>query len=84
MIYKVFSIFDSKAAVFERPYFAPTTGAGIRTFQDACADPQTMLHRHPEDFHLFEIGEYDDQTGAMASTQPQSLGTAAMFKEDGK
>jgi hypothetical protein len=74
---KVFTIFDSKAEIFNNPFLAKTKAEGIRMFSDVANDNKSMISRHPEDYTLFEIGEYDDATGqyVMLPT-PVSLGLA--------
>lgn len=59
---KVFAILDRKAGFYNVPFFFPSTGQAIRAAMDMAADPNTILNRHPADFDLFELGEFDDQT----------------------
>lgn len=65
MIYQAFSIFDSAALVYSPPFFQATKGLAIRMFSETAKDMQTNIGRHPTDFTLFHIGEFDDQAGAM-------------------
>lgn len=79
---KVFSVRDSKAEAFMRPFFAPTRGMAMRSFSDAIngsdGDP---LSKHPEDYCLFELGEFDEVSGELVKLdQPLSLGLAATLK----
>ena len=57
MILKVFSVYDSKSAMFNTPYFSTTTPAAIRSFSDLANDPNTMVCKHPGDYVLYEIGD---------------------------
>lgn len=70
MIVKVFSVYDSKALVFQAPFFMAATGAAVRAFGDACNDPQLTLSKHPGDFVLYQIGEFNDETGEFKNTAP--------------
>lgn len=54
---------DVKAEQFSRPYFALAIGEGLRIFQLECENPESMLHRFPDDFRLFKVGEFDQLTG---------------------
>lgn len=82
MILKVFAIYDSKAEAYLQPFFTSTIGMAIRSFEQAANDPQTQFHRHPADFTLFNIGEYDDETGTLVSLVAKvSLGTALELKK---
>jgi len=41
-------------------------GQAIRQFQDAINDPQAgSLHKHPDDYDLYKIGEYIDDDGTI-------------------
>lgn len=84
MILKVFSVFDSKLASFSRPWYEMTEASAIRVFADAVNDgsnPNNQWYKHPEDFSLFVIGEFDDAKGVITSKNPLSLVTAsAIFK----
>jgi len=64
---KMYSIRDSKSEIFNRPFFKNTEGEALRDFETGVKDPSTMLHNHPEDFDLFYLGVYDDNTGKMES-----------------
>lgn len=82
MILKVFAVFDSKASTFGHPFFCHTRGVAIRSFSDAANDSKHEFGRHAADFTLFEIGEYDDQTGKFVNlAAPESIGVALQFVE---
>ena len=73
----VFSVFDSKAAVFGQPIFVNTRGAAIRSFSDAVNKPDSPLARHAADYSLYQIGEYDDGTGELEGVKPDPVVTAS-------
>lgn len=60
---KVYSIYDSKSQVYNTPFFQVNEQVALRTSVNLVCDPKTAVSRNPEDFTLFEIGEYDDGTG---------------------
>lgn len=72
----VIAVRDAAADVFGRPYFVPTAGIAIRSFTDEVnrvAD-DNQLNKHAKDFALYELGEYDDATGAIVThAQPKLL-----------
>jgi hypothetical protein len=77
----VCTVFDSKVQAFEQPFFARTRGEALRMWQEVSNDAQTKFARHPEDFALMEIAEYDDQTAQFVNhSAPQNLGLAVQFK----
>lgn len=61
----VCSIKDRAADAFGRPFYVPAVGVAIRSFQDEVnrAADDSQIYQHPEDFDLFELGEFDDATG---------------------
>lgn len=79
MIYKIFSVWDAKLEAYMQPFFSPTIPSGIRAFTDAATDPGSMLHKHPGDFSLHHIGEFDDGTGTLTDINPIALGNGADF-----
>lgn len=80
---RIFTVFDHKALAFAQPFFSPNNFSAMRAFSDACNDPSTMLCKHPGDFTLFCIGDFDDSLGSITSVNPpENLGLAASFAKD--
>lgn len=69
-----FALFDSKASFFNTPFFMPHRGQAVRAVIELGSDLSTTVGRHPADFHLYEVGEFDDQTGILVPLPPTSLG----------
>ena len=81
MILKVFSVLDTKGDVFLPPFFMAATGQAIRAFPDLANDPNTVVSRHPGDYRLVQLGEFDDASGRLSSIEPMVLlGYAQDFK----
>lgn len=61
----ILAIRDAKADCFSRPFFAQTPAAGIRSFSDETnrKDEQNPYYTHPEDYALYELGQFDDADG---------------------
>ena len=77
---KIFTIFDSKVESYSVPFFQPHVGHAIRQFTDLVNDPKTSVGKYPEDYTLFEIGEYDEVTGKITQYDAnKSLGCAVEF-----
>ena len=75
-----YSIRDGKGCIFGRPFFQVNNSVAMRTFQDLVADPQTEIHRHPDDFKLYLVGSFDDNTGVLApEVQPVFLAHGTDF-----
>lgn len=74
---KIFSVYDSKIQAYNTPFYLRTSGDAIRGWTTAVNDETTQFNKHPEDFTLFEIGEYDDLTGDISQLPAKhSLSTA--------
>lgn len=75
MIFFVSVMYDSAAGVYSRPMFDVSRGVAVRNFSDeikrSAADNQ--LFAHPEDFHLYELGTYDDAVAMLVTTGPPAL-----------
>lgn len=67
MIYKVMSVYDVKAEAYMRPFFARSTGEGLRSFSDEVnsGNKESALSHHPEDFILMELGDWDELSGEL-------------------
>ena len=71
---KAFSIRDTKAEGFNTPFFQTTFGLAERAFKEAANDPQSQIAKNKEDFSLYYIGEFDQQTGLISSeTKPKHI-----------
>ena len=60
---KMYSVFDTKADFWAPPFFARTHEEALRAFSVAANDRQHQWGRHPADFSLFYVGEFDEFTG---------------------
>lgn len=65
-----YSVYDRKTAAYHMPFYAPTDAAAARTLSDAVADPGSMLGRHPNDYVLYYVGDFDDQAGSYEPFAP--------------
>ena len=63
MIHLIMALRDSKAESFSQPMLYTAKGAALRAFQDAVNDSAHELGKHPEDYSLFFLGSYNDNTG---------------------
>jgi len=75
---KVFTVFDAKIGAYAKPFFMNTKGEAFRAWIDTVNDPNTSINKHPEDYQLYEMGDYDDATGKFENyPSPVSLGYAS-------
>lgn len=77
---KVYAVQDAKAGMFNQPIFLLSDGEALRAFLDACQPGQeSMLSKHPEDFNLYYIGEYDELEGSFQPVVPYHLGNGGVL-----
>lgn len=70
----LYAIMDRKLGSFARPFTMVNDAMAVRAFQSAKQDPASELSKYPEDFVLYAVGTFDDDTGALAQpTPPQAL-----------
>lgn len=80
MIHSIFSIHDSKAAAFLPPFILPRVEMAQRAFADCVNSESHQFHAHPEDYTLFHMGNFDDETGEIhPKTTPTSLGLGLQY-----
>ncbi len=82
MILKIFTIHDSKAGAFLPPFYLPQQGMAIRTFGDCVNDGKHEFSKHPEDYTLFLLGTFDDNTAKTKAKTPESIGNGLEFLVD--
>ncbi len=75
---RVFSVFDVKAGAYLPPFFMPEQGQAIRVFSDAINGSEAFA-KHPEDYSLFLIGDFDDNSGEISPCSPALVGTGLSF-----
>ena len=63
MKYGMFSIYDEKAQAYLPPFILPETGMAIRTFGDCINSEEHQFGKHPADYTLYQIAEFDDDSG---------------------
>lgn len=62
-----FSIWDKKARSFGQMFPSQTKGSAERAFSDNVNQKDSMANKYPDDFALFQICEFDDDTGAIVN-----------------
>lgn len=80
-IKQVFTIYDSKAETYAPPFMTDSIGITLRSFSDAVKNPELDFYKHPEDYTLFHIAEFDNKTAKYKNLlTPKSIGTAQEFQ----
>lgn len=78
---KMYSIRDAKAEIYHVPFYNKTHGEAERNLKQLLNDEKSSISQYPEDFDLYYIGTYDDQTGVIkALATPQHIVKAVALK----
>nr|AVQ10232.1 DNA binding protein VP4 [Gokushovirinae environmental samples] len=64
---------DRAADVFGRPIFAVSRGQAVRSFTDQVNEKGSELNKHPKDYELYLLGEYDDGSGQFICGVPEMI-----------
>jgi len=79
MKHLLFTIYDEKADVFMPPFFVPAVGLATRAFSDCINSETHAFGKHPSDYTLFQIGEFDDSVAEITNCEKKSLGNGVEF-----
>lgn len=71
-----FSVYDRAARAYSPPFYQQTRGLAERVFAGLCTDPDTTVAKNPGDFELYEVGEFDSETGVVQACEVTLLTTA--------
>ena len=64
------AVYDKKTGLFDKPFAVRHNGEAIREWDIVTKDGQTKFGKNPEDFDLYQIANYNDETGAITMCQP--------------
>ena len=66
---------DRATDAYGTPMFLVSVGQGMRSFSDEVnrESEENQLFRHPDDFDLYELGEYDTDSGSFDCFVPRLL-----------
>lgn len=71
---ELYVIYDSKSGIYNKPFHQLNRDVALRTATDLANDPNSEISKFPEDYSLFLIGTYDDETAGMELTEaPQHV-----------
>lgn len=75
---KLYSVYDAKAGAYLTPFFFPNDAMAMRQME-MLLDGDGLYARHAEDFTLYEIGTFHDDTGTIDPREPVAVaGLGAM------
>lgn len=74
----VIAVYDVQVGAYMRPMFVPSEGAGIRAFSDEVNRKDSEMNKHPQDYRLDRLGEWNEIDGGFVvdANEPRQLVTA--------
>jgi len=75
----IYAVYDSKAEAYLKPFFCQNNAVAIRSFAGAAQQEGTDFHRYAGDYTLFQIGQYDEQSGTLHDDVNINLGCAIQY-----
>ena len=74
----IYAVKDLAVQAFGNPFVTRAQGEAMRSFQDEVnkKDGQSAIAQHPEDYELYKLGEWDDNTGVITPQTPELVARA--------
>lgn len=72
MIYPIFCMKDELVG-FMTPTLDQNEASALRNFRHAIASTDGVLHTHPDNFSLWFLGTFNNETGELLPDSPQLL-----------
>lgn len=77
------TVLDSKSAIYSAPFSSINRQTAMRDFAHAAQEPNSQMAKFPEDFRLYALGSFDDNTGQITMfDSPEYLIAALDFHKD--
>lgn len=74
MITKLIAVKDRAIDAFMQPFHAQALGQAIRSFADEINNTQSEMAKHPEDYDLYYLGDFDNIKGQFTNLpEPQQI-----------
>jgi len=73
---QLYAIFDMASGVYEKPFFSTADDLVRREFLNAATAAETPISKHPKDYSLWRLGNFDDNTGIVQNESNECLCTA--------
>ena len=70
----IFSVYDKKAEYFLQPMFARNAAQMLRDLSDVVSNRDSLLGKHPEDYAVYQLAQFDEISGAIFECNRVKLG----------
>ena len=59
----IYSVYDKAVGAYMQPFMVRSSGEAVRSFTEACNDPQKPFGKYASDYSLYHHGYFDDNSG---------------------
>ncbi len=73
---QLYAVFDMASGTYEKPFFSTTDDLVRREFENVATAKDTPIGKHPKDYSLWRLGNFDDNTGTVKDEANECLCTA--------
>jgi len=73
---QLYAIFDMASGIYEKPFFSTADDLVRREFLNVATSAETPISKHPKDYSLWRLGNFDDNTGLVQNETNECLCTA--------
>lgn len=73
MLLQLFSIFDKKTRIYHPPIYAHNAGHAMRVLTDVFTRSNSVYLNYPDDFEVYEVGQFNDQKCLIKTIEPARL-----------
>ncbi len=84
MILRIFTMYDTKANAYVRPFFMPNVAMAQRAIVKAGQDIDHPFAMHPRDFILYGLGSWDEESAEFHLTIPEQHGSVRELTPEDK
>lgn len=78
---EIFAIYDRVAEAYSQPFFTHNENIAMREFGKWVNTPDTQYYNHPNDYSLYHLGNFDDNTAAFEiKAEPTRIAVAMDLK----
>ncbi len=81
---QIYAVKDIVAEEFQPPFYLKNDAVAVKEFGKACEQTDTQWHKHPNDYSLYYLGEFDTETGTIISKDKKQIANASQFVTSGE
>lgn len=84
MTYKIFTLYDTASESYQMPVFSRNDNSAIRELVTSINfNKDSLVYFNPDDFLLYCVGDFDNESGQITSSLPRLVGRVGEFLKRG-